>query len=168
MHRCWLPSQCRDSCTLSRFLVSIQSKTPRGGKKNILWMVNRGNAPANPYRARLFALDALATTLPWYVSTMYCIVLMKMQMFPQELFCLLVAIRLRKGAGCQRHTKQQWQQPDWPMIYRPLPSMRTRKVRSVVQCSLSWLGRGDILGESRRRAGRRPLGGRMQLRRRRL
>jgi hypothetical protein len=49
---------------------------------DLLWMVNRGNAPANPYRARPFALTAEAMTLPWYVSVIYCTELTKTQRLP--------------------------------------------------------------------------------------
>lgn len=44
--------------------------------------VNKGKAPASPYLARLFALMALATVLPWKVSTRYCVVDTNRQIFP--------------------------------------------------------------------------------------
>lgn len=45
-------------------------------------MVKRGNTPAKPYRAKLLALEALATTFPVYVSEMYWIVLTKTHKLP--------------------------------------------------------------------------------------
>lgn len=45
-------------------------------------MVKSGKAPASPYLARLLALEAEATVVPWYVSTRYCIVEMKRQILP--------------------------------------------------------------------------------------
>lgn len=38
----------------------------------------------SPYLARLLALAAEATAVPWYVSTKYCIVVTKRHVFPHE------------------------------------------------------------------------------------
>lgn len=49
---------------------------------DLLCIVKRGNTPAKPYRAKLLALEALATTFPVNVSVVYCMVLTKTHRFP--------------------------------------------------------------------------------------
>lgn len=66
---------CRGQPSMTRSRTGVEGV-------HVLWTTNNGNAPASRYRAKLFALVALAIVVPRYTSTRYCMVLTNRQMFP--------------------------------------------------------------------------------------